>query len=353
MVSCAVISVVHFLRVVTAAVQCPNFVIGHIGNQCFQFRGIEEMFAHVRAVFGFVSLVVAVQTFFHAFAQDTVFVFCQEAVPTATPNDFDNIPACAGKVAFQFLDDFAVTADRTVQTLQVTVDDENKVVQTFACCQCDGALRFRFIHFAVAAETPYFTAFGFCQAAGFQVFQETGLVNRHDRTQTHRYGRKLPEIRQQVRMRVRRQTMSIHFLTEIIQLVFSQTAFNESAGIDAWRNVALEEYQITFFAFAFSFPEVVETHFIHGCCGLERCDMTTQLQIFFTGAQYDGGGVPAHECTDAVFDVLIARNAFFVFNRNGIQIRGGCAVRHTDAFVAAVFNQMLQQVLCAFAAFVF
>ena len=140
MISCAVISVVHFLRVVTATVQCPNFVIGHIGNQCFQFRGIEEVFAHVRAVFGFVSLVVAVQTFFHAFAQDTVFVFCQEAVPTAAPNDFDNIPACAGKVAFQFLDDFAVTADRTVQTLQVTVDDENQVVQTFACCQCDGAL---------------------------------------------------------------------------------------------------------------------------------------------------------------------------------------------------------------------
>ena len=98
------------------------------------------MFAHVRAVFGFVSLVVTVQTFFHAFAQDTVFVFCQEAVPTATPNDFDNIPACAGKVTFQFLDDFAVTADRTVQTLQVTVDDENQVVQTFTCCQCDGAL---------------------------------------------------------------------------------------------------------------------------------------------------------------------------------------------------------------------
>ena len=39
--------------------------------------------------------------------RDTVFVFCQEAVPTAAQNDFDNIPACAGKVAFQFLDDFA------------------------------------------------------------------------------------------------------------------------------------------------------------------------------------------------------------------------------------------------------
>jgi len=32
-------------------------------------------------------------------------------------------------------------------------------------------------------------------------------------------------------------------------LVFSQTAFNESACVDTRGNVALEEYQIAFFAF--------------------------------------------------------------------------------------------------------
>ena len=166
----AVVSVVHFLRVMTAAVQCPNFVIGHICDQCFQFRGIEEVFANVCAVFGFISLVVTVQAFFHTFAQDAVFVFCQEAVPTATPDDFHNIPTGAGKVAFQFLNDFAVTAYWTVQTLQVTVDDEYQVVQTFACCQGNSTLAFGFVHFAVATEYPYFTAFGFSQTAGFQVF---------------------------------------------------------------------------------------------------------------------------------------------------------------------------------------
>ena len=131
-VHCAVVSVVHFLRVMTTAVQCPNLLIGHIGDQCFQFRRIEEVFANVCTVFGFVSLVVTIQALFHTFAQDTIFVFCQEAVPTTTPDDFHNIPAGTGEVAFQFLNNFAVTAYWAVQTLQVTVDDEYQVVQAFA-----------------------------------------------------------------------------------------------------------------------------------------------------------------------------------------------------------------------------
>ena len=57
--------------------------------------------------------------------------------------------------------------------------------------------------------------------------------------------------------------------TEIVQLVFSQTAFNESAGIDAWRNVALEEYSNHLLRLRLSLPEVVETHFVHGCCGID------------------------------------------------------------------------------------
>ena len=57
--------------------------------------------------------------------------------------------------------------------------------------------------------------------------------------------------------------MTGNFLTEVVQLVFSQTAFNESACVDTRGNVALEEYQIAFFAFAFSFPEVVEADFVH------------------------------------------------------------------------------------------
>ncbi|EEG34688.1 hypothetical protein NEIFLAOT_00307 [Neisseria flavescens NRL30031/H210] len=163
----------------------------------------------------------------------------------------------------------------------------------------------------------------------------------------------MPEVRQQVRVRVRRQAFTVNFLTEVVQLVFGQAAFDKGAGIDARGGVSLEKDQIAFFAFAFGFPEVVEADFVHGGGRLERCDVPTQLQIFLAGAQYDGGGVPAHECADAVFDVLVARDAFFVFNGNGVQVWSSGAVRHTDAFITAVFDQTFQQVLGALAAFIF
>ena len=117
--------------------------------------------------------------------------------------------------------------------------------------------------------------------------------------------------------------------------------------------MTLEEYQIAFFAFTFGFPEVVEADFVHGRSRLERCNVSTQFQIFFTRAQNDSGSVPTNECTDTVFDVLVAGDAFFVFNGNGVQVWSSGTVRHTDAFVTAVFDQTFQQILGAFAAFIF
>ena len=147
--------------------------------------------------------------------------------------------------------------------------------------------------------------------------------------------------------------MTGNFLTEVVQLVFSQTAFNESTCINAGSSMTLEEYQIAFFTFAFGFPEVVEADFVHGRSRLERCNVSTQFQIFFTRAQYDSRGIPTYESTNAVLDVLVAGNAFFVFNGNSIQIWSSGAVRHADALVTAVFDQTFQQVLGAFAAFIF
>ena len=160
-----IISRIYFVRVVAAAVQCPDFVIGHIGHQGFQLGRVEEMFTDICTVFGFISLVVAVQTFVHAVFQCVVGVACQQCVPAAAPNHFQYIPAGTAEVAFQFLDNFAVAANRAVQTLQVTVDDENQVIQTFACRQCDCALAFRLVHFTVAAEYPNLAAFSFTQTA--------------------------------------------------------------------------------------------------------------------------------------------------------------------------------------------
>ena len=59
---------IHFVRIVAAAIQAPDVVVGHVGDECREL-GIfaEEMLAHVRAVLRFHGLVFAVDAFFHAF----------------------------------------------------------------------------------------------------------------------------------------------------------------------------------------------------------------------------------------------------------------------------------------------
>ena len=247
----------------TAAVQAPDIVVRHVGDQ-FQQLGIfaEEVFAHIRAVFGFVGLVLAVEHLFHALQQQAGLVLDQQAIPPAAPDDLDDVPARAAEHAFQFLDDLAVAAHRAVQTLQVAVDDEDQVVQLFAPGHRDRTQRFRFVGLAVAEEGPYLAAIGLGEFAVLQIAHEARLVDRHQRAQAHRYSGELPEIGHQPGMRIRGQAAAIHFLAEFIQLFFAQAAFDESAGIDAGRGVALEIHQVAAVIVGLAMEEMVESDII-------------------------------------------------------------------------------------------
>ena len=154
-------------------------------------------------------------------------------------------------------------------------------------------------------------------------------------------------------MRVRRQAVTTDFLTEIIQLFVCQTAFYIGTGIDAGSGVALYEYQISFFAFAFGTPEVVEADIIQSGSRLEGGDMTAQFQIFFARAQYHGSRIPADDGADAVFQLVIAGRFLLFAYRNRIQIGGSRVKRHVDAAAAGVFHQIFQQEMRALGAFVF
>ncbi len=161
------------------------------------------MFAHVGAVTGFKGLIVAVDGFVHQLNQLAAGVFLQQLIPATAPDHFDDVPAGAREDAFQFVDDLAVAGNRTVQTLQVTVDDEHQVVQLLAGRDGDRAFGFRLVHLAVAEEGVNGLVRGVFQAAMFQIFQELRLINGVQRTQTHGNGRELPEVRHQFRVRIR------------------------------------------------------------------------------------------------------------------------------------------------------
>ena len=114
--------------------------------------------AHERAVLRLERLELAVNAFVEALHQQALGIAREQRIPVAAPDHLDDVPAGAAKIGFEFLNDFAVAAHRTVEPLQVAVDDENQVVELFAACQCNRAQRLGLIHFAVAHECPHLAA---------------------------------------------------------------------------------------------------------------------------------------------------------------------------------------------------
>ena len=116
---------VDLVRIMAAAVQCPDVVVGPIGHHSLEFRGVEEVLAHIGAALRLEGLVLAVDAFHHAAHQQPLGIAGEQLIPTAAPDDLDDVPAGAAEFRFQLLDDLAVAAHRTVQALQVAVDHED------------------------------------------------------------------------------------------------------------------------------------------------------------------------------------------------------------------------------------
>ena len=180
---CILVGCVNLVRIMTTAQQAPDIVVRHIGDE-LQCLGIfaEEMLAHISTVFGFVVLVLAIDGFHHDPLQNTVLVSGQQVIPVRSPNHLDHIPASATEIGFEFLNDFAVAAHRAIQTLQITVDDENEVIEHFTAGHADRAHRLRFIHLAITAESPDLAIGGIGNLTRMQVFEKPRLINRHQRT---------------------------------------------------------------------------------------------------------------------------------------------------------------------------
>ena len=114
----------------------------------------EEMLARVGAALGLEVLVLAVDALLHQPAQQALVVAREQRIPARAPDDLDDVPAGAEERGFELLDDLAVAAHRTVEALQVAVDDEDQVVELLAHRHRDRAHRLGLVHLAVAEEAP-------------------------------------------------------------------------------------------------------------------------------------------------------------------------------------------------------
>lgn len=150
------VSGVEFSRIVSTSQHLVNLLIGMALNQLEESRiGSEEMFPGEGAAFHHILLIPAVHHLAHTLDQQAFIVLRQQRIPITAPNHLDDFPAGAKEDRFQLLDDFAVAAYRTVETLKITIDDPDEIVEPFARSERERAEAFRFIGFAVADERPY------------------------------------------------------------------------------------------------------------------------------------------------------------------------------------------------------
>ncbi|ABA48711.1 hypothetical protein BURPS1710b_2745 [Burkholderia pseudomallei 1710b] len=337
---------VDLVRIVAAAVQVPDVVVGPVGDERLQLRRVEEVLAHVRARLRLVRLILAVDGFHHPAHQRARLVAREQRIPAAAPDHLDHVPAGAAELRFELLDDLAVAAHRAVETLQVAVDHEHEVIELLAARHADRAERFRLVGLAVAEERPDLAAFRLHDPARLQVLHEARLIDRHDGTEAHRHGRELPEIRHQPRVRIRRDAVAAHFLAEVVELIFRQAAEQERARVNAGRRMALHEHEIAAVLGGRRVPEVVVADVIERRGRSERRDVAADVRVL-ARAQHHRDRVPARVRADPVLDVLVARNLRLGFDGNRVDVRGVRGERQVLAVHAREFDLLFDQVVRA------
>ena len=160
------------------------------------------MVANVRPGFDAVLLVLPVNNLTHSRDKFAVLVIIKQRVPVISPDDFNAIPSGPAERRFELLNDLTIAANRTVQPLQVAIDDPDKVVQSFTRAQRNRAQSLRFVTFSVTDETPDVRSGRVQDPTVLQISQKPSVIDRTKRSKAHRDSGKLPEIRHQPRMRI-------------------------------------------------------------------------------------------------------------------------------------------------------
>src|SRR5581483_358172 len=204
--------------------------------------GAPEMLANVGARLDGVLLILAVDDLAHPLDEQAVAVLREQRIPLASPQDLDDVPAGAAEGGFELLNDLAVSANRTIEPLEIAVDDEDEVVELLAGGQRDGAERFGLVGFTVAEKRPDLRIRLRLEPAIFEVAHEARLIDRHDRPEAHRNGRVFPEVLHQPRMGIRRQAAArLRLAAEILEMRLVDASFEIGARVNAGRRVALKE----------------------------------------------------------------------------------------------------------------
>ena len=314
---------VELAVVVTAARQVHEVFVAEVGDHLAKARvGAEEVVADVRAVLDGVALELPVDGVVELVQQHAVVVVGEQFVPLRPEDDLDHVPAVAAEHGLELLDDLSVAAYRTIESLQVAVDNEHQVVELLATGQRERPERLRLVALAVAEEGPDAALAGVVDLAVLQVPVESGLIQRGKRAEAHADRRVLPEVGHQPRVRVARQAAAVaaDLAAEVVEVVFAESALHEGPRVDAGGCVALEVHVVAGVAVVLAVEEVVEADLVEaGRAGKGR-QVPTDAIGMLVGPDHHRRRVPTHERPDSTLDVLVAGEPRFLFARDGVDV---------------------------------
>ena len=145
----------------------------------------KEVIAVKAPILGGEGLHLPVHRVGKSFHQGLLDISGKQAIPVTAPNEFDHIPSRTAKEFFQFVNDAPVTANRTIQALQVAIDHPHQVVQFFAGGKRQCAHAFGLVHFPIAKHAPDFALTAVQQLTVRQIAHEARMVDRADGPQPH------------------------------------------------------------------------------------------------------------------------------------------------------------------------
>src|SRR5699024_3263688 len=141
--------------VVPAALEVPDLLVGVVlDHRLRPWYATAEAVTVGCAGLALLRLIVAVGRGVREVVESSITVLAQQCVPFATPDDLDDVPACAAEVRLELLHDLAVAAHGSVEALQVAVDDEVEVVELFIGRHVQHAAALGLVELSVAEERP-------------------------------------------------------------------------------------------------------------------------------------------------------------------------------------------------------
>ena len=95
------------------------------------------------------------------------------------------MPVGAAKRPLQLLNDFSVTAHRSIEALQIAVDDNHQIVEPLSGGDIDGAQHLGLVGLTVADKAPDPRVIGRQQSAMLKILGEPRDIDRHWHGQAH------------------------------------------------------------------------------------------------------------------------------------------------------------------------